>query len=455
MKKKLALLLGLVMLLCGCMPSQAETENLMRPPRPSGEKAEIQQVIEEHTGENVVLKYPRSGDYRSAIITCDVNGDKKDEAFAFYQPKSSSASGTHFVFMDQFQGKWRVVSEHVIDSGEVDRILVRDLTGTGQKEIIIGWDTYSDTKIMEVYDYRNNTLRQLMPEQCLYTDVCVGDFDQDGNDELLTVAENGATQSAQARLFKMRQGALEQISTIGLDQNVSGYANIRAGVINRDGQYGVVLDGYKGNSSMITELVYYDAAAGRLMVPSKDREALQDVALRSTVTVSRDMNNDGIVEIPFVVNTSFSIALGEKVQTDYTFWRCFDVKNNEFYNVASMFINYSDGYYLTVPDEWVEKVYASVDTAGKTVTFYQMNPLALDNSLGAQTNGTGIASPYFEKLLQIKVVGQEEWEGMQQEGTYQKLAEKDGSVFVASVVENRTLSMSFSQLQQNFTLITG
>ena len=69
--------------------------------------------------------------------------------------------------MDKFQVEWRVVSEHVIYSDEIDRILVRDLTGTGQKEIVIGWDTYSDTKIMEVYDYRNNTLRQIMPEQCL------------------------------------------------------------------------------------------------------------------------------------------------------------------------------------------------------------------------------------------------------------------------------------------------
>lgn len=451
-RKPILLLLGVMMLLCGCMPSQAETENLMRPPRPSGEKAEIQQVIEAHAGENVVLKYPRSGDYRSAIITCDVNGDKKDEAFAFYQPKSSSTNGTHFVFMDQFQEEWRVVSEHVIDSDEIDRILVRDLTGTGQKEIVIGWDTYSDTKIMEVYDYRNNTLRQLMPEQCLYTDICVGDFDQDGNDELLTVSQNGSTQSAQARLFKMRQGDLEQVSTIGLDQNVSGYANIKAGVVNRDGQYGVVLDGYKGNSSMITELVYYDNQAGRLMVPSKDREAIQDLALRSTVTVSRDINNDGIVEIPFVTRRTFSIALGEKVQTDYTVWKCFDVKNNTFYNVTSMFINYNDGYYLTVPDEWVEKVYISTDVASKTTTFYQMAPIVLENNL--ETDGNKASSPYFDKLLQIKAVTQNEWEWMQQEG-YQKITEKDGTVYVAMVSEQKSLAMSISQLQQNFTLIAG
>ena len=117
-----------------------------------------------------------------------------------------------------------------------------------------------------------------------------------------------------------------------------------------------------------------------------------------------------------------------------------------------MFMNYNDGYYLTVPDEWVEKVYISTDVASKTTTFYQMAPIVLENNL--ETDGNKVSSPYFDKLLQIKAVTQNEWEWMQQEG-YQKITEKDGTVYVALVSEQKSLAMSISQLQQNFTLIAG
>ncbi len=445
---------GMLLVLSGCLPTGMETENLMRPPRPTGEKAEIQRVIEQHAGTDVVLQYPRSGDYRSAIISCDVDGDREDEAMAFYRPQGDGSGGrTRFIFMDRVAGEWRVVTEHSIDSDEVDRILVRDLTGSGKKQIIIGWDTYSKTKMAEVYDYSNNRLNPLMKEQCYYTELCIGDFDRDGQDELFTVAGNSSTQSAQARLFKMQSGKLDQISTIGLDQNISGYANIKAGVLNGDGQYGVVLDGYKGTSTLITEVVYYDTAAQRLMVPSQDREAIQDVALRPTVTISRDIDNDGILEIPFVSASRLSMAQEERERNYYTIWKCFNQKENIFYPVLSMYMNYNDGYYLTVPDEWVSKVSIATETAAKKTTFYLAGTALANGSLGTLVGND--PERVYEKLLEIRAFTQLEWSDAQSKG-YRMLAEKNNLVYAASVAETGgAFLLTFDQVRDRFKLIAG
>ena len=59
---------------CGVLFSD-DTEALMRPPRPTGDKAGIHELIEKAAGEGYTFKYPSSGDNRSAIIMQDLTND--------------------------------------------------------------------------------------------------------------------------------------------------------------------------------------------------------------------------------------------------------------------------------------------------------------------------------------------------------------------------------------------
>ena len=68
----------------GCNISDFGTENLLRPPTSMGDEAEIEQLISDTAKNNYILKYPKSGNYRSAITMTDLNGDGMDEAVAFY-----------------------------------------------------------------------------------------------------------------------------------------------------------------------------------------------------------------------------------------------------------------------------------------------------------------------------------------------------------------------------------
>ena len=69
MKKRiLALIMALsVAVLSGCSASFTDGGNMMRPPRPTGDKAEIQNIIEEKAGSGFIFVYPQTGDYRSAV----------------------------------------------------------------------------------------------------------------------------------------------------------------------------------------------------------------------------------------------------------------------------------------------------------------------------------------------------------------------------------------------------
>ena len=56
----------------------------MKPPKATGERQEIYSVLEEKANYQLTLRYPKAGEYRSAIVMKDVTGDGNDEAIAFY-----------------------------------------------------------------------------------------------------------------------------------------------------------------------------------------------------------------------------------------------------------------------------------------------------------------------------------------------------------------------------------
>ena len=88
MKKRIktvtaALLVLALLLLNGCASGGFDNSNLLRPPKTSGDKAKIQEIIGQKAGGEYILKYPRSGSYRSAVIYEDLDGDKISEAIVF------------------------------------------------------------------------------------------------------------------------------------------------------------------------------------------------------------------------------------------------------------------------------------------------------------------------------------------------------------------------------------
>ena len=64
-------------LLCGCNIADLSFEESLRPPRTMGDEAEIEALISNAAPHGYTLKYPKNGNYRSAIIMHDINGDNE------------------------------------------------------------------------------------------------------------------------------------------------------------------------------------------------------------------------------------------------------------------------------------------------------------------------------------------------------------------------------------------
>ena len=89
MKSKIFLIaVFLPLLLTGCTLT-AGIDNLLMPPKLDSRQQDIYNALKSYTGENISLKYPKSGKNLSAFILEDIDGYEKDEAIVFYKKKYS------------------------------------------------------------------------------------------------------------------------------------------------------------------------------------------------------------------------------------------------------------------------------------------------------------------------------------------------------------------------------
>lgn len=451
MKRKivLAVLLAFMTVCSGCALIDFDTQNIMRPPRATGNKAGIQQVLEEYAGKNITLKYPQKGEYRSAVIFYDVKGNGGQQAIAFYSPNGTAAAAeTHMMVMDEMDGKWQKVNDYSNPGTEVDRVCFGDLNGDGVKEIIVGWsNTYdSISNKLTVFGYTDAGVQQYESDYT-YTELGVMDFDNDSSDEILLTSLTIVDTPAAARLIKMSKetSVLSSAGVVDLDPAVTKYASVTVGKIAQ-GQFGMVLDGYRQSNLLATEIVYWDAGRGVLRAPLYNSNFLDfNYTVRRTATVSKDIDDDGIIEIPIVspmVGYSLRVSNDTESPCYITDWRKYDTKTGTFLPVVSMVANYADGYYFIIPEEWKNTVTAKMETETRTLTFYAWE--VNESGIGA----AGVA------ILKIQVFSKQEWTDAKGTADFTFLVERDDKIYAAAVPQpDNQYVISFANIQKNFTLI--
>jgi hypothetical protein len=443
--RALAAALLLSVLLSGCSFVGLDAETLMQPPQPTGEKADIHALLESKTGGKMTLKYPRTGDYRSAIITHDICGDKTEEAIAIFQ-KGDESTGTDIMFMEK-DGKWKDIGFFSNPATQVDRVCFGDLNGDGKDEVVVGWgNSLNSTSSICAYDYANGKMNEIKLDKLEqnYTEMEVMDFTGDGKSEIFTAnVSTGDSQPALARLYRLNDNAFEMIGSCRLDGKVSKYASVQAGLINTK-QKGVVLDGIRSANQLVTELIYWNAKTKSLQSPFYD-PATQSVTytVRPTQVVSQDINNDKIIEIPMVSLLPGYDDVATEDAAYVTNWNRYDTANNTLVRVMSMVLDSSDGYWFLVPDLWRDKITTKTDTATRTLTFYEWNS-------SSKKVGGSIGAP----LLKLQVFSEKEWDSGTGTAGFFKIMDSDSLVFAASCPSpSNPLSLSANDVKDSFELI--
>ena len=409
MAKLLAPLLA-VFCLCGCDAQFfGGDRQLMRPPYPAGEERNIQEELTRSLG-SFTLKYPKSGRYRSAILRADLTGDGKNDALVFF--RQDETKPISLAVLSQNNGKWQFVSKKEGEGGEIDRVLFGDVNCDGVNEMIVGWTIYSiGLNIISAYSLQDNTLTAIDVKEyseskaanisVAYTDMQLYDFDNDGSDEIIASYLNLFEVTATAKLIECHRGVdnaytMSVTDTAQLDGHVLYYADAKVAKLTDDKIYGVVLDGYKDNSTMITEYVYWNSLNGDLEAPfyNAEEQAVTNTVRNIDVT-SRDIDSDGVMDIPVTEFLPGYDSTSEEPMY-LTLWYNADFGPNgyTFLNKKKNIINLSEGYSITWQSSWDNKVTCRLDSKNRILYFYRYKKDRF---------------AFSEELFRIKVFTAKEW----------------------------------------------
>lgn len=443
--------LALCLALTGCSSfAMFDAKNLMAPPKVNEDQQAIYQLLRNGRQE-VTYVYPTTGEYRSAIIMHDFTGDGQADAIGFTAVEDS---GVEVRFLTESGGEWKLLAAFRNQANQVDRVCFGKLTSRTRDDIIIGWGSGSGatgrTASVTAYLY-DGAFGFTEAPMGLYAEMALSDLDGNGLQEVFTVdkfvpAENEGEEpvSATARLYAWDGTAMGEVAGTPADNNITSYAQTLCGRLNAE-QTGVVLDGVRADGSVTTQVFCLEDGFLTNYPQGVNTEEYASPFVRPSGAplLSRDIDGDGVVEIP---RTTALPCLPEDAAPDSTSylveWTAFR-QPGAGQLVSRCLINQAENYWFRLPYKFRSRITAWNDAADHTVTYYEVNT----DDGGRQTIGS--------RLFSIRSFTRAAWEKEAADAGYE-LITTQGDVFYGIRVSARASEwVSFcDSLKDSFTLLS-
>ncbi len=482
MTRVFCMLLVLCVLLSSCTGAAPfQNEELLRPPRLTEEQREIENaLIASVNSENLTFKYPKSGEHRSAFIFQDIDGDSQDEALVFYMTNASDS--TFLSVLDRMpDGKW--YSPYAIGGpeGNVEFVEFAPMTDPSSYDILVGWsDVSGQQKRLAIYSYLNGRLENRLKDgPQSYETYLAADLDGDQLSELALISIDRDDRSHWLHLFAYNGFTVDVYANdVALSDYMMGCAGIISGRISQtDPRIGIFIDeiledtlvtevfvcerpsgedNRRSAGKFLRNIIWEDMSdlsedppadgAGSLEDDSGEINAftLYELTRRSGNTdICRDLNGDGIIEIPtgrLMPGYEDYDAADQIYLTQYK-----HLQNNALGNVYSAAINWNSGYQVEFPPSWVDHVTVVNQPENNEWRFIEYNSQLQNNPL----------EDWSSELMRIRVVSHKDYQDRSIEN-YTVLAVRGAFTYYAYIPETASgsLSITMEQLKDKMFSLT-
>ena len=430
-------------LLSGCQsPLPGGVDTLLRPPRLTNDQNGLYNALTSYlSGREMHLVYPQKGDYLSAFIRYDLDGDGDDEALVFYQlSASSAASPVNMAFLDMRYGQWRVTSEFKLDGSGIEDVSFPAENGRTLAAIGLAYAGESGSSLLQVFSAEGGNLELLFSRS--YQAKYVGDLTGNEDSELLLIypQENSeGVQSMNAGLFSFDGETYSLMAECAVNPDMTRYQQVTAapgapsGEANRSIVY---LDGYRGNV-MITEELLFRSEEGKITVRNMtwSEDGSVDYPERYGLS-SMDIDRDGRIESPGQTLFPGYDVEDEEVLYQTTWYRHI---GSGYIPINTGYVGSQLGYMFLFPESWDGKVTAYRGSYNNEVTFsvYEKGVLPEDTA-----------------ILSIRAVSAAGWgngKARSKFPEYEYLTARGQVVFLARVIDSESeYALGIDEIRERF-----
>ena len=325
-------------------------EELLRAPRLEGDYGEIQAALDGWLGQSAQLRYPLNGELLSPFLMGDFDGDGVQDAAVLYTA-TDVPNICLAVLQKDDAGAWQVQDAVEGLTDTVDTVRFARLQEGGADQIVVGYTAQQADSYLAVYAYQDGEIDDILAEP--YDQYLVEDITGTGYEDLL-VLDTDAQGASQIKLLTSdREGGFRQAAVMGLSADrYTGCASLAAGMGAYGGQY-LVLDGWTGVSgaNLASVLLRYNEQTQQ-MEPARQigADALYEASLRNVPDLtSRDLDRDGVVEIPTQPEGAGLINMDQGRRMDFILWMDYtSAQPRKSFGLLDEEL----GFYLELPMEW-------------------------------------------------------------------------------------------------------
>lgn len=423
--------------LAGCSINEdLGADVLLKAPMMTEQQQKIHEALTSVTGSEIVLKYPKNGDNRSAFVIKNIDDEPTEEAIVFYQHTTVDKDGgtVHVNILDQdSSGQWSSVIDFKGLGAEVDRIFISPLENGKPPSIIIGYQAISSTlNPFQVYSYDEESLNTVYNDT--YTFLTVMDLDNDGLYDIFKANTDSESGETQGFVIEQDRNEFKTIAKVNMSEYTSSFSRCTQGK-TADGKEALFIDTLKTDGVLMTDIITesYGAFQNAAIV---FKEKISDKTKRPAGYNTLDVDGDGICEIP-ATKTMTGYSDTDSTGLLLTTWKSF----NSDYTLKTKYTGYysiNDGYFFNMSSDMIKGATVKIDEKTGETVFYRLNETAEKSET---------------ELFRINVVNNSEYENYRALG-YMLIAEQGEIKYIVkrSGVDD-SLCLKLDDIKKNFHIV--
>ncbi len=359
----------LLLALTGC--AGATPEDLYAPPQLSERYLKLQTAINQMLASGASYAPPVAGPHRQAMQMEDLDGDGVGEVIAFFNFQGSDRPLRIYIFRQTEDGYEEAARIEGEGSG-IDGISYTDMDGDGVKEIAVGWQTQG-LNLLSVYTVNEFQVSQILSAD--YSEYTVCQLNPGAKSDILTLRLSPSERNGEATLYSLTADGEVVRSSARLSAGVTELLRVRSTPLV-DGRDAILLESRLGEDGYVSDiLTFRDGALTNITL--SEASSLSEGTLRNPEIYCRDIDGDGVLDVPR------PIAVPSVQETPYyrIEWTCY-ASDGAPRLTAHTYNNATDGWYFTLPEEWVEHlaVRRSGEVAGERAVIFSL--VNEDGSIG-------------------------------------------------------------------------
>lgn len=434
-----ALAAGLGLLLSGCSTISVNTEDLLVPPKLSPDQTALTEALAAGLGtDDFTLKYPISGENRSAYILCDLDEEDTQEAVVFYQLGDDTAIRMNILDRGE-DGSWESVYDMAGAGDDVNSVDFAPISSLEKNNLIITWKDRGRSELnVEIYSYDSGRLQSMFSgngERIYFMDT-----NSDGYSEMIMLGWASSQDPSIQIVRRAGSKVIARDETI-LNARAIDFLGLTLGK-TLDGQTALYVDEMISSSSAATDIVLLDGFEMEVITlePEEDEESeersLYDQTVRPSRLLCGDYDQDGVIDIP----SSQLLPGYSSGDEDENIYRIdyHHLDGDELLPAYSTVINEELGYTFRMPDSWVDRV-----TVRRVTETNEWQFILYEGDL-AQSSTV---------LLSLRVSSHQDYQDKFSTGIYFPLATKGIFEYTASIpTADHPLSITQEEVRARFWL---